>query len=243
MNEVNDKKARKKGCLVSVLICVFVGASTAILLKSGHWFLGLILFACAIVLICRILLPKNAARSKYSPGGFRPTPPPPLPIAQKYTTEMIQSRLKQVRESADLVNSTVKPDVFFGRLGFLLDTLLDLMTQEKFAKFTTKPSTDYYAVVEELPLTVNKFIERAVAAECAIISELKTESGKAARWKRFESTMLTSFANATALSAAKRDTSGRFPSYTGGLYSPENYKYLRSLLSDNGEQFGEIPPL
>ena len=50
--------------------------------------------------------------------------------------EHIQSRLVQLEDTVRLINTTTKPDVFFKRLNFALDILLDLQSYEKYGAFS-----------------------------------------------------------------------------------------------------------
>ena len=49
-----------------------------------------------------------------------------------FDADYINNLLKQVHESETIVNRTTNPTVFFGRLNFLFDCLLNLKDYEKY---------------------------------------------------------------------------------------------------------------
>lgn len=56
--------------------------------------------------------------------------------------QSIKNSVQQIVDTYKILNSTLKPDVFFQRLGFLFDTLLSLQRYEnmEFSRKTTPPS-------------------------------------------------------------------------------------------------------
>lgn len=139
----------------------------------------------------------------------------------------IKMALKQVNECASLINKTVKPDVFFGRLNFCLDLLMDLQRYEKYKVFKHGlPSKDYLRVLSNLEKTVNDFIDRATENELHKINNLKTEKAKKARTEKFVIAMLTAF----EMSNSFWKGNGVSPHYTGPLYTANNINYLRSIV-------------
>jgi len=52
-----------------------------------------------------------------------------------FDADYINNLLKQVHESETIVNRTTNPTVFFGRLNFLFDCLLNLKDYEKYDIF------------------------------------------------------------------------------------------------------------
>ena len=57
------------------------------------------------------------------------------PKISRQQMAFVQTTLKQMYDSGNLVNTTVKPDVFFKRLNFTLDLLLRLQPYEKYKIF------------------------------------------------------------------------------------------------------------
>lgn len=90
----------------------------------------------------------------------------------------LRTALQQTKDSAKLVNTTVKPDVFFGRINFLLDTLLYMKTFERRCSFRTTPTQDYNRILNNLSATVNDFIDRSYTQARQKADTMKTEKGR-----------------------------------------------------------------
>lgn len=145
----------------------------------------------------------------------------PLSKAELQQVELL---IKQVKASAELVNTTVKPDVFFGRLGFLLDGLKQLGTYEKYHLFHgSTPTKDLDRILANLNNTVNDFIIRAAGDADQKISQLKTIKGKRNRVSAFYTKMIYAFDNARTYWQGNQ----RYPHYTGPLYYRENIDLLK----------------
>lgn len=79
-----------------------------------------------------------------------------------FDADYINNLLKQVHESETIVNRTTNPTVFFGRLNFLFDCLLNLKDYEKYDIFhPEKPSDVLKNITKNLESHVNGFIDRA----------------------------------------------------------------------------------
>jgi len=95
---------------------------------------------------------------------------------------------KAFGESVNLVDTTVKPDVFFGRYDFMLQTLQRLVEAEKYLKKSEGKSS---VMLEELskPQTredqINNFIKRSHERMLQDISALKTDKGRANKANRY----------------------------------------------------------
>ena len=88
--------------------------------------------------------------------------------------EILQNKMKQLHECDKLVHTTVKPDVFFGRLNFMFDLLLDLKSYEKYKIFVdVTPTENYQLVLTKLEDNVNEFLDRAIADNQKKIATLK----------------------------------------------------------------------
>lgn len=96
--------------------------------------------------------------------------------------KMVSTALNQARDTANLINTTVKPDVFFKRLNFFLDILLFLQRYEKYKIFKgTAPSAKYRQTIDNMDNIVNDFINRA-SQDCANkMAALKTNKAKSRR--------------------------------------------------------------
>ena len=75
----------------------------------------------------------------------------------------VKDMLEQAQSSAQAINTTINPEVFFYNLHQTLDLLLALRTYEKYKIFVGRtPSEDYRKIVGNLDATVNDFIDRYV---------------------------------------------------------------------------------
>ena len=151
------------------------------------------------------------------------------PKISRQQLESVKTLLKQAAESSNLVNSTVKPDVFFGRLGFLLDILLELQKYEKYKIFSgSSPSSDFKKLIQGLDKTVDAFINRSLNANKEKIEKLKTQSAKEKNYKNFVAELYHAFL------ASKSFWPGNlmYPHYTGPLYSETNLAKVKSLYEE-----------
>ena len=137
--------------------------------------------------------------------------------------------IKQVNESAKFVNTTLKVDVFFKRLHFLLDCLLELQEYEIYDIFKNNPpSTDYRNIVADLGKTVNAFIDRSIKTELEAISKLKTEKSQKTRLEKYHETMINAFNNSNSFWDGNYTSFGKLPHYNDKLCSPGNIAYFET---------------
>lgn len=140
--------------------------------------------------------------------------------------EYVQSRLSQLQDTAHLINTTIKPDVFFKRLNFALDILLDLQRYEKYRIFTkTKPSQDYQKIIQNMELTVDNFIDRVLEANERKIATLKTSSAKERNREKCIIALISAFDCAHTFWEGSKG----FPHYTGPLFTQSNYARVQDL--------------
>ncbi len=140
--------------------------------------------------------------------------------------QCVRMTLMQVQDSAKLVNTTVKPDVFFKRLNFLLDLLLRLQPYERYGIFKNGlPSSDYRRIIANLEATVNDFIDRAVAANQAKIATLKTSKARERSRESFVVSLISAFDCAHTFWDGDRG----FPHYTGPLFTNKNYQRVQAI--------------
>lgn len=151
------------------------------------------------------------------------------PKISRAQMNQVQILMKQISESVNLINTTAKPDVFFGRLNFTLDCLLELAKYEKYKVFKSgTPSSDYRKIVSNIEATVNSFIERAVASNKAKVASLKTEKAKERNYAKF----IVSMAVAFEASHTFWQGNGVYPHYTGPLFTESNHLKVKKMLAE-----------
>lgn len=104
------------------------------------------------------------------------------------TKEQSQQLLKIVRDCAELVNTTVNPDVFFPRYNLMLEHLETLAGYECTGIFDNSPelpSETFLRVEAQFEAATNEFLDRSFEAAKAHADSLKTESGKKNAIKRY----------------------------------------------------------
>lgn len=90
------------------------------------------------------------------------------------------------KDCVNLVNTTKKVDVFFGRYYLLLEKLENLSKLERFKCFQgTPPSVNLSDTLNKKILTINDFIDRFYNDTLIQINKLKTEKAKEKRIKNF----------------------------------------------------------
>lgn len=140
--------------------------------------------------------------------------------------QCVQAKLTQLNDSVKLINSTVKPDVFFKRLHFTLDLLLDLRQYEKYKIFKSgTPTQDYQKIIANMEATVNDFIDRALEANQRKIDSLKTEKAKKNNYEKFIIALIAAFDIADTFWSGSKG----YPHYTGPLFTENNYNRVKVL--------------
>jgi hypothetical protein len=151
------------------------------------------------------------------------------PKISAHQLQQVEGLLKQAKESAHLVNTTVKPEVFFGRLNFLLDVLLELQKYERYKVFSgSLPSRDYNRLLCDLEKTVDSFISRAIMANNAKIASLKTPAAKERNRSKFLISLSLGFAYANTFWQGN----GMCPHYCGPLFTKANKERIEKLLQE-----------
>ena len=153
-----------------------------------------------------------------------------ITLEKRWLEARIAMDMKRLHECVHLVNTTTKPDVFFRRLHFLLDLLLDLCDTEKHKSYKQgeTPTDNFNRIVGNLEATVNDFIDRAVADEREKINSLKTQKAKINRAENFEVKMLAAF----DVSHSFWSGDNVLPHYTGPLFTEANTQYLEKALAN-----------
>jgi hypothetical protein len=99
-----------------------------------------------------------------------------------------QQLLKIVNDCAELVNTTVNPEVFFKRYNLMLEHLETLTGYECtgiFDKSPELPSEAFLRIESQFAYETNKFLDRSFENAKKHADTLKTESGKANAIKRY----------------------------------------------------------
>ena len=147
--------------------------------------------------------------------------------------QYVQSRMSQLQDTIHLVNTTTKPDVFFKRLNFALDILLDLQSYEKYGIFKgSTPTNDYNKIISNMEATVNDFIDRALAANQQKINSLKTESTRQNNRVKFVTSLISAFDRANTFWSGSYSQTRIIPHYAGPLFTPNNYYRLQCMASN-----------
>ena len=83
------------------------------------------------------------------------------PKSKKEAEFMANQWLKIAQESAQIVNSTKNPDVFFERFKLLIEKMESLSNIENLIKFKSrKPSQNLKEILDKKELTIKEFIDR-----------------------------------------------------------------------------------
>jgi len=140
-------------------------------------------------------------------------------------TVHIKTMLKQARETANTINTTKNPEIFFGRLGFLFDLLLELKKYEWVYSFSSRPSQDLKDLERGLEKTVSVFVDRYMADMNIKVSQMKTENGKRNKYVASVTKLMSAFDCALSFWPGN----GIYPHYTGPLYTQANYIAVKSI--------------
>jgi hypothetical protein len=152
------------------------------------------------------------------------------PKISAHDLEYVTGRMNQLQDTIKLVNTTVKPDIFFKRLNFALDILLDLQQYEKYRIFKqSTPSSDYRKIVNNMEEIVDDFLDRAIANNEAKIASLKTAAAKTRNLNAFVDSLAFAFDHASSLWPGDRGK----PHYSGPLYTKQNLERVHKLFNEN----------
>lgn len=140
----------------------------------------------------------------------------------------VRTRMNQLQDSVQLLNSTTKPDVFFKRLNMILDILLELQSYERYGIFKgSTPTQDYNKIVHNLDATVNDFIDRALMENKRKVAALKSETAKQNNRQKFAGSLLDAFNRANTFWSGSFSQTRAYPHYTGPLFTPNNYRRVQ----------------
>lgn len=148
------------------------------------------------------------------------------PKMSSFEIQQVQSMLSQSKDCAKLIDSTVKPDIFFSRLHFMLDLTLTLQQFEKYKCFHGgTPSELYRETTLNLNEIVDKFIVRAYNKQIEKVSKLKTASGKQKSDRKFATDLKDAFDRADSFWVGHPGQ----VHYTGPLFTDGNYRKVLSI--------------
>lgn len=140
--------------------------------------------------------------------------------------ESISACIIELKESAELVNNTVHPDVFFRRLKFIIETLMHLQQYEDRYDFgVSTPTNDLNRVLLNMEQTVRDFTTRTYSKQLLSAAELKTERGRNARMQKCFTEMEASFLKSDSYWSGD----SLRPHYNGKLYTDTNMEELRQI--------------
>lgn len=148
-----------------------------------------------------------------------------LLLKKQYVADLLHQR----DESTNIVNNTKNPETFFGRLGFIFDVLLELMTYEKYDFFTgSTPTKDYQKLLDNLETVVDAFIDRSYEAQLEKVSKLKSQTAKFNNMEKYFENLIAAFECADTFWTGNN----KMQHYTGMLYTEKNKKRVYALYDD-----------
>lgn len=148
------------------------------------------------------------------------------PKISAWQAAYVEQRLQQLQDTVRLINTTTKPDVFFKRLHFSMDILLDLQRYEKYKIFKgSLPSRDYAKIIANLEAIVDDFVSRAVEANNIKIASLKTDAAKTRNSEKFCISLISAFDCAQTFWSGSKG----LPHYSGPLFTPSNYQRVQEM--------------
>lgn len=192
-------------------------------LQIPDWYIsvGLVISAIVTVFFCTTSTKKIPQVS--APTTYVESPAPQ--ISEPYI-QFVQTTLNQISDTLKIVNTTVKPDIFFKRLNFLLDLLLRLQPYEKYGFFKTEsPTAGYKRIAANLEVPVDAFIDRAVLDNQQKILRLKTERAKQKCYVDFACALISAFDCANTFWVGDKG----FPHHSGPLFTEKNYARVQSI--------------
>lgn len=143
--------------------------------------------------------------------------------------EIIRSAVQQIRETYDILNSTVKPDIFFGRLGFLFDRLLMLQKYEKYGVFTeNNPTKRILDIQNGLEGRIDRFVDRYMEYVYRTVSAKKTERGRANTLFDLTNKLISAFDCAENFWTGSKG----FPHYDGPFFTEQNYRRVETIYDE-----------
>ncbi|MDY5627743.1 MAG: hypothetical protein SPF92_09130 [Clostridia bacterium] len=138
----------------------------------------------------------------------------------------VNGLLKKANESADIINKTVQPDVFFRRICFLLFCLKELKLYEKYKIFKgNNPTNEYNSIIKNLENTVDNFIDRSYHQALNKANTYKTEKAKMKFLSDYAISLICAFENPHQFNDVVSPLK-----YTGTLYCEKNYNKVVEIV-------------
>ena len=104
---------------------------------------------------------------------------------KRLAAERANNYLRIIKDSAYIAENTTNVETFFSRYNLMLNSYKALIRFEDFLSFgDNKPSQAYQQILQSREETIEEFISKYIAFVVDDASELKTERGKNARYKK-----------------------------------------------------------
>lgn len=108
----------------------------------------------------------------------------------------VERELQMINESADLVNHTVNPDVFFSRLEFIKERLNYLIALQPYVKYKGKtPSHELSKINNMEQGQIKLFLTRYFDNTTEKANGMKTDKGKKNKYKKFYDSLQKYYSN------------------------------------------------
>ena len=105
---------------------------------------------------------------------------------KKLTAQQAENDLRIIKDCTKLVESTLKPDVFFMRLNLLLEKAKHLASLEMYLPISgTSPTDAYNEAVNQYHEAINQFLIRYFCDTFDKAEEMKTVKGKLGKYQKF----------------------------------------------------------
>ena len=102
------------------------------------------------------------------------------------TLQQAQNDLRIINDCKKLIETTLKPDVFFMRLNLLVEKVVHLCELEKYISFSSVSSTTAYIEVKnEYNQAIKQFLIRYFSDTFDKAEKMKTEKGKIGKYQKF----------------------------------------------------------
>lgn len=201
----------------------------------------LIVIAAIVAIIVIIKKMFESSESTYKSSYNYSSSKPPLPEttysskpayrlkASPFEIEQAQYLVKQLNESTNIINKTTDPKVYFKRLNFIFDTLMEMTKYEKYDIYKgSTPTQDLDKLKNDLGSSVKAFIDRTYEAQILKTCNLKTHQGKVNSLNKYFDSMFSAFECANTFWSGSNEK----VHYTGNLFTDSNRAYLNSLYED-----------
>ena len=102
------------------------------------------------------------------------------------TIQQAENDLRIIKDCKKLIETTLKPDVFFMRLNLLVEKAMHLCELEKYITFSgVSPTTAYKEVKNDYHNAINQFLWRYFSDTFDKAENMKTEKGKIGKYQKF----------------------------------------------------------